>query len=854
MANSMKTKLILGISIISIIIAATLVKADTFFVQEGGVLNFLGGDLETLQGDLLGGPTTQTGEKALLYNWDDTTKTWIGNENVVLGGPTTQNGIKILPYAWDDTNKKWTAWSGAGAGSGGLAATAFSATSPLAIATTTTTVAYSVASGYSIPLTASTTEWATAYGWGNHASAGYLKADGTVDLTGDWTISSNSITLTGGTLTANTLTDGTASISSGIVNTDTVTSVTDNDVSIDLGVAENTIHIHPGFSAGDNYFQLYSASDDANSPQLLPSMDGSGQIGTAANTWGTVRALNIIADTGFTGNLTGNADTATNLYGLDTFGAGSLLYASGHNAWGILASSTTGKVLWINSSGYPEWTATSTLGVVSTESDTLALTRQNLTDHFYDPTVWVDTGKTLPDTVTNQGFPAIVNGFIYLFGSCTATNVCNLIWRAPLSDPTNWSNTGSTLPGQAAATIGAIIGDNIFLFGGNNNSTTDNGDILAASTSNPTTWIDTGANLPENIYDAQVAIIGDSIYLFGGANVASDYRDVIWWASTTNPTSWSDTGRTLPLPLNNTQLAIISDTIYMFGGSNSGGATTTVFTASVADPLTWTAYPNILPGVLKNSQLAVVDDYIYLFGGQNNATQIDVIYKAQITDPLTWVDTTATLPAAVANSNLFVLDNNIYLVGGQGPGGEVNYIFRSGLSGSAEYSRSWKYALDYTKELKWYSAGTVNSVAMTVPTGLSVSGSPVTTSGTLAVSLSAGYEIPLTASTTIWNTDESSFSMASTSWAVATSTRTLRNSSYAFTLSKLYCKTDTGTALMRCGDGTNWTEQILCSSSGQADDGSIANGTFTAREDFQCQVGTSASSSNYVTGTATFTY
>lgn len=40
--------------------------------------------------------------------------------------------------------------------------------------------------------------------------------------------------------------------------------------------------------------------------------------------------------------------------------------------------------------------------------------------------------------------------------------------------------------------------------------------------------------------------------------------------------------------------------------------------------------------------------------------------------------------------------------------------------------------------------GTVTSVAMTVPTGLSVSGSPITSSGTLAVSLATGYTIPTT--------------------------------------------------------------------------------------------------------------
>ena len=48
--------------------------------------------------------------------------------------------------------------------------------------------------------------------------------------------------------------------------------------------------------------------------------------------------------------------------------------------------------------------------------------------------------------------------------------------------------------------------------------------------------------------------------------------------------------------------------------------------------------------------------------------------------------------------------------------------------------------------------GTVTSVDMSVPTGLSISGNPITTSGTLALTLTSGYNIPLTASTTNWNT------------------------------------------------------------------------------------------------------
>lgn len=48
--------------------------------------------------------------------------------------------------------------------------------------------------------------------------------------------------------------------------------------------------------------------------------------------------------------------------------------------------------------------------------------------------------------------------------------------------------------------------------------------------------------------------------------------------------------------------------------------------------------------------------------------------------------------------------------------------------------------------------GTVTSVDMTVPTGLTISGNPITSAGTLAVALASGYSIPTTASQANWNT------------------------------------------------------------------------------------------------------
>ena len=48
-------------------------------------------------------------------------------------------------------------------------------------------------------------------------------------------------------------------------------------------------------------------------------------------------------------------------------------------------------------------------------------------------------------------------------------------------------------------------------------------------------------------------------------------------------------------------------------------------------------------------------------------------------------------------------------------------------------------------------SGTVTSVAMSVPTGLVVTGSPITSSGTLAVTFAAGYSIPTTVKQGQWD-------------------------------------------------------------------------------------------------------
>lgn len=50
------------------------------------------------------------------------------------------------------------------------------------------------------------------------------------------------------------------------------------------------------------------------------------------------------------------------------------------------------------------------------------------------------------------------------------------------------------------------------------------------------------------------------------------------------------------------------------------------------------------------------------------------------------------------------------------------------------------------------SNGTVTSVDISLPTGLTVSGNPITSSGTLAISYASGYSIPTTANQSNWST------------------------------------------------------------------------------------------------------
>ena len=99
--------------------------------------------------------------------------------------------------------------------------------------TSSGTLAITYAAGYSIPTDTKQSNWDTAYGWGNHASAGYALDNAVVKLTGDQTVAGTktfSSTITGSiTGNAGTVTDGVVTTGS-YANPSWITSLSETKV------------------------------------------------------------------------------------------------------------------------------------------------------------------------------------------------------------------------------------------------------------------------------------------------------------------------------------------------------------------------------------------------------------------------------------------------------------------------------------------------------------------------------------------------------------------------------------------------------------------------------------------------
>ena len=132
------------------------------------------------------------------------------------------------------------------------------------------------------------------------------------------------------------------------------------------------------------------------------------------------------------------------------------------------------------------------------------------------------------------------------------------------------------------------------------------------------------------------------------------------------------------------------------------------------------------------------------------------------------------------------------------------------------------------------NTGTVTSVAASVPTGFSISGSPITSSGTLAVSFSAGYSLPTDASQSNWDS-------VYTEWGGKTApSGTVVGTSDSQTLTN---KTLTNPTV------TNYVETLYAPAAGSSFTIDLANGTlqeFTSNANLTLTLPSSVAGKSYL--------
>ena len=105
----------------------------------------------------------------------------------------------------------------------------------------TSTGVFSLTSGYAIPLTASTTEWSTTYGWGDHGTVGYLTTVASSTVRGMFQNSATGLTYDSGTGTTSLTAGYNIPLTASTTNWNTAyNTVTANSASWDAAAASTT--------------------------------------------------------------------------------------------------------------------------------------------------------------------------------------------------------------------------------------------------------------------------------------------------------------------------------------------------------------------------------------------------------------------------------------------------------------------------------------------------------------------------------------------------------------------------------------------------------------------------------------
>jgi predicted heme/steroid binding protein len=247
----------------------------------------------------------------------------------------------------------------------------------------------------------------------------------------------------------------------------------------------------------------------------------------------------------------------------------------------------------------------------------------------------------------------------------------------------------------------------------------------------------------------------------------------------TNPVTGTGITYTLPMwsgatTLTNSPLSYVSDVFTFQYNSNSGG--TVNFTNSGLTAYTYSIQMNnfgsprstvhsYTDGIVVNSIAGTQVSRMFANGNFILGDGfVDNGYKLEIEGNL-YVDTIAN--ATVDTDKFLVSDAGVikYRTGSQ-------IVTDLGAVPSTRTLTINGTAFDLSADRSW-SVGTVTSVDMSVPTGFTISGNPVTSSGTLAVAFASGYSLPTNAVQANWTTAYNDSIVSAAVTGTATKTLTL---------------------------------------------------------------------------------
>jgi hypothetical protein len=187
---------------------------------------------------------------------------------------------------------------------------------------------------------------------------------------------------------------------------------------------------------------------------------------------------------------------------------------------------------------------------------------------------------------------------------------------------------------------------------------------------------------------------------------------------------------------------------YRPGGSGSGSVTTTpVSVAEGGTGATTAADARSNLGIT-----ATGSDTNYAFRS-NNLADLNSASSARTNLGLGSIATQAASNVSISGGSIVGITDLAVADGGTGSSNAAGALANLLPSYTSNSNKVLSVKSD-ASGVEWTTngAGTVTSIDMSVPTGLAISGNPITSSGTLAVSFASGYSIPTDTKQGNWDT------------------------------------------------------------------------------------------------------